>query len=309
MTEIPEPPPTHDAGSGFARPSSDGDGESDKEDERNATLNDDEKIAALTKAIRLLQGPRITSPKSARSPLPVPEFAAFFSRHGRHEAKMTACRGLQATVVDFFVGASEQRIQVTPSVYDLIYGSGPHAIMNAARDRHSSDLELSFRWYHLPANNVCSLLLCHDPRESANFIPPHEVGMGRGRTYHFYHPFKQGLTVSRISWNSTWPKVTVGHGFCLRSSSTNLVYLDTGTHGPKLDDCHLRDQGQYSILPRYAYWLPQQLLFGPWLTSLHIDDDIDVGDDAVDCIFSAVSADGQHTSPLLLTHLDTVPAF
>ncbi|KAK0656301.1 hypothetical protein B0T16DRAFT_451888 [Cercophora newfieldiana] len=67
---------------------------------------------------------------------------------------MATCRGLQATIVDFFIGASEQRIQVSTSVYDLIYGRGPHATMNTARGYDLNDTEPSFRWYHLPANNL-----------------------------------------------------------------------------------------------------------------------------------------------------------
>lgn len=174
-----EPLPTHKTGEGLGGSSGagDGDGDVDKAVDRHATQDDDETVPVPTKTSQLLQGPLITSQKSALSPPPVPEFAAPLPPPDQHEARMATCRGLQATIMDFFVGASEQRIQVNASVYDLIYGSGPHAIMNAARGYHLSDMEPSFRWYHLPANNVCSLLVCNNVRGSTDFSP-HKVGMG-----------------------------------------------------------------------------------------------------------------------------------
>lgn len=157
----------------------DGHGDTDKAAvDQHAAQDDDETIPAPAKTSQLHQGPLITSPKLAQSPPPVPEFAAPFPPPDQQQARMATCRGLQATIMDFFVGASEQRIQVSTSVYDLIYGSGPHAIMDAARGYHLTDMEPSFRWYHLPANNVCSLLLCNCDREGADFVSSHKVGMG-----------------------------------------------------------------------------------------------------------------------------------
>jgi hypothetical protein len=162
MTE-PLPIQETDEGLGGSSGASDGDGDGhcDKAVDQYVIQNNDETIPVPAKTSQLLQGPLITSPKSALSSPPAPEFAAPLPPPDQHEARMATCRGIQATIMDFFIGTSEQRIQVSASVYDLIYGSGPHAIMDAARGHQLSDMEPSFRWYHLPANNVCSLLLCN----------------------------------------------------------------------------------------------------------------------------------------------------
>lgn len=244
ITEMTEPPPTHGTGEGLGGSTQNGvgngDGHGDTDNavvDRHAAQDDDQTIPVPAKTSQLHQGPRITSPKSAQFPPPVPEFAAPFPPPDQQEARMATCRGLQATIMDFFVGASEQRIQVNASVYDLIYGSGPHAIMDAARGYHLTDMEPSFRWYHLPANNVCSLLLCKCDREGADSISSHKAGMGRGKGALFprYRP-KQGLIVSRISCGVAWLRATMQHGYCLMSLSTSLVYLAIGIRRLKLDD-------------------------------------------------------------------------
>ncbi|EGC42775.1 ankyrin repeat protein [Histoplasma capsulatum var. duboisii H88] len=67
--------------------------------------------------------------------------------------KFNSCQGFQGTIIDFFLEGTEKRIEKTASVYDMLYGKGPEAIMNSAK-KSKMDKQASFRWYHLPANNV-----------------------------------------------------------------------------------------------------------------------------------------------------------
>ncbi|EEH10557.1 serine/threonine-protein kinase ripk4 [Histoplasma capsulatum G186AR] len=66
--------------------------------------------------------------------------------------KFNSCQGFQGTIIDFFLEGTEKRIEKTASVYDMLYGKGPEAIMNSAK-KSKMDKQASFRWYHLPANN------------------------------------------------------------------------------------------------------------------------------------------------------------
>ncbi|QSS48970.1 serine/threonine-protein kinase ripk4 [Histoplasma capsulatum var. duboisii H88] len=67
--------------------------------------------------------------------------------------KFNSCQGFQGTIIDFFLEGTEKRIEKTASVYDMLYGKGPEAIMNSAK-KSKMDKQASFRWYHLPANNI-----------------------------------------------------------------------------------------------------------------------------------------------------------
>ncbi|KAK4446784.1 hypothetical protein QBC34DRAFT_356004 [Podospora aff. communis PSN243] len=186
-----EPLPTNETGEGIG--GSNGDGAA----HRDAPRGEGETVPASPMTSRLLQGPVIASPKSRESPPPAPEFRAAFSPADQHEARMATCRGVQATVVDFFVGVSEQRIQVNASVYDLIYGSGPHAIMNAAMGQQLTDGEStsSFRWYHLPANNlewVEHLLGRHMSQDNHETRLPEEMKRKLGLSRHQHRRTKAG---------------------------------------------------------------------------------------------------------------------
>ncbi|KAK2798189.1 hypothetical protein FQN51_007875 [Onygenales sp. PD_10] len=108
-------------------------------------------MKGLLRSDRLLQGPSIerrkTKPKAHFTQPVLP---------GGQVDKLNACRGFEGTIIDFFVEETEQRIEKTVPVYDLLYGSGAESIMNSAKEKMESmvDRQRSFRWYHLPANNM-----------------------------------------------------------------------------------------------------------------------------------------------------------
>ncbi len=106
----------------------------------------------LLRSDQLLEGPKI---KKSRTNSEL-RFVHLPSLPADQPDKLTACHGFEATIVDFFVRDSEQRIQVSSSIYEILYGKGPEAIMNSAKGTTSSGEEPRFRWYHLPANNVCN---------------------------------------------------------------------------------------------------------------------------------------------------------
>ncbi|KAI0159824.1 hypothetical protein GGR57DRAFT_438740 [Xylariaceae sp. FL1272] len=67
--------------------------------------------------------------------------------------KMTALHGYRAAVVDFFVDdKSEERIEKSVSVYELLYGKQDVIQAPLGIDRRGN--QRNFRWYHLPANNI-----------------------------------------------------------------------------------------------------------------------------------------------------------
>ncbi|KAI9640930.1 hypothetical protein NHQ30_010771 [Ciborinia camelliae] len=112
-------------------------------------------IMDLLQSDLLLQGPSITNPKTnPEARFTVPSIPA------DQIDKINACRGFDGTIVDFFVRESEQRIQKTASIYEMLYGKGPEAIMNAAKGTRLEEQKRSFRWYHLPANNVRFFIRC-----------------------------------------------------------------------------------------------------------------------------------------------------
>lgn len=72
---------------------------------------------------------------------------------------LNACNGFKATIVDFCLGDPDQRIQASPSMYEILYGKGAEAIMASAKEEAKLGAQQRlFRWYHLPANNVGSSL-------------------------------------------------------------------------------------------------------------------------------------------------------
>ncbi|OJD16063.1 hypothetical protein AJ78_03736 [Emergomyces pasteurianus Ep9510] len=105
-------------------------------------------MVELLRSDRVLQGPSISKRKTGMEVqytvpvLPTDEVN-----------KLNACQGFEGTIIDFFVEETEQRIEKTVSVYDMLYGKGAEAIMNSAKAK-KLDKQRSFRWYHLPANNM-----------------------------------------------------------------------------------------------------------------------------------------------------------
>ena len=114
--------------------------------------SDNADILRLLRSAQVLRGPRVskqlrrattrTQTLVARNPAPLDD-----------QNKMVACRAFQATIVDFYVGESEERIEKTVPIYDVLYGQGAEGIMRDARAGEKEG-KPSFRWYHLPANNV-----------------------------------------------------------------------------------------------------------------------------------------------------------
>jgi ankyrin repeat protein len=116
------------------------------------------RVMDLLQSDPLIQGPSSVDPK----PIPKARFVAPSLPAGQGN-KTYACRGFEGTIIDFFIGETEQRIQKTVSIYEMLYGKGPEAIMNAAKGKELEDRKRDLRWYHLPANNVgyCSLNTHH----------------------------------------------------------------------------------------------------------------------------------------------------
>ncbi|KAH6889253.1 ankyrin repeat-containing domain protein [Thelonectria olida] len=113
----------------------------------------DPNILQILRTPQLLHGPRISGQgqptRSGTSRTLIARLAPPFDDN----TKMMACHAFKATVVDFYLGEREQRIQKTVPIYEVIYGQGANSLMNAARDGQIQD-KPSFRWYHLPANNM-----------------------------------------------------------------------------------------------------------------------------------------------------------
>ncbi|KAK2746815.1 hypothetical protein FQN57_002857 [Myotisia sp. PD_48] len=106
-------------------------------------------LMKLLRSDRLLQGPSILTERL----FPEPQTKIPRLRSDEHD-KRAACHGFEGTIVDFFVGDTEQRIEKTASVYEILYGKGPDAIMNSANRTQIKTPKCEFRWYHLPANNM-----------------------------------------------------------------------------------------------------------------------------------------------------------
>ena len=110
-------------------------------------------IIELLQSSQVIQGPSLTNPDPTvieRRFTPKPFLPA------DQVNKQNSCRGFEATIIDFFLGEREQRIQVSASIYDVLYGKGAEAIMDSEKGSMLSEQQRKFRWYHLPANNVSS---------------------------------------------------------------------------------------------------------------------------------------------------------
>ncbi|KAH8586377.1 hypothetical protein B0O99DRAFT_644610 [Bisporella sp. PMI_857] len=67
-------------------------------------------------------------------------------------AEKEACLAFHATIVDFYSGDGPPHI-AKPTVYDLLYGVGPKAIMEESKPTTAYGKPFH-RWHHLPANNI-----------------------------------------------------------------------------------------------------------------------------------------------------------
>ncbi|EPE36603.1 Ankyrin repeat-containing protein [Glarea lozoyensis ATCC 20868] len=112
--------------------------------------SDKPQILSLLDTDYVLQGPSMNTPQapSQRRFTHVPALPP-----DQHD-KLQACFGFKATIVDFYLGDRERRIQKSPSMYEVLYGDGPEAIMTKARGNKMKGENPKFRWYHLPANNI-----------------------------------------------------------------------------------------------------------------------------------------------------------
>lgn len=112
----------------------------------------DADMVRLLKSTPIMRGPKTSKRRQgqsrkertivARNPAPVHD-----------QNKLIACHAFKATVVDFYIEETEERIEETVSLHDLLYGKGPKGVMADGRKDQAKG-EASFRWYHLPANNV-----------------------------------------------------------------------------------------------------------------------------------------------------------
>lgn len=88
---------------------------------------DDDELLRILRLDRLLQGPEIgakrSDPELYFRSVQVPE-------KPKDPEKAAACEAIHAEVVLFYIGRREQRSQpVSVSIYDLIYGKGPNALL------------------------------------------------------------------------------------------------------------------------------------------------------------------------------------
>ena len=105
----------------------------------------------------LLEGPPIDGPRPKRDAEQGFTLVRSLPPPGPDEIdKFNACRGFELTMVAFFIGEREKRLQISTPVFDVLYGRGPEAIL--ASNIEGSKVEgekVDFTWYHIPANNVC----------------------------------------------------------------------------------------------------------------------------------------------------------
>lgn len=112
----------------------------------------DADMMRLLKSTPILRGPKTSKRRQGR-PRKKRTMVARNPAPAHDQNKLIACHAFKATIVDFYIEETEERIEETVSLHDLLYGKGPKDIMaDARKDQAKGDA--SFRWYHLPANNV-----------------------------------------------------------------------------------------------------------------------------------------------------------
>ena len=86
----------------------------------------DNAMMQLLQSSQLLEGPSMINPSTN----PETRFIYTPALPADNIDKLYACRGFEATIVDFFGGDRERRIQVSSPIYDILYGKGPEAIVS-----------------------------------------------------------------------------------------------------------------------------------------------------------------------------------
>jgi len=104
----------------------------------------DNAMIQLLQSSQLLEGPSMTNPTTT----PETRFIYTPSLPADNIEKVYACRGFEATIVDFFGGDRERRIQVSSPIYDILYGKGPEAIVSQPTLRRSILINYQ-RWHRL----------------------------------------------------------------------------------------------------------------------------------------------------------------
>lgn len=109
----------------------------------------------LLQADTVFQGPRMKSNMNEQPKESFTMLRPALPPTWGERAKLVACHGFDATIIDFFIGGErEQMIPKRASVHELLYSHGPEAIRSRLDNRRPD-----FTWYHLPSNNVCNLAI------------------------------------------------------------------------------------------------------------------------------------------------------
>lgn len=113
----------------------------------------DESVKGLLERPPIVRGPSVVP--RARSPPPLIPYA----RQGKEASHPS--HHFRATVLDLWFPDTqeedfhEERSQfATPTVHNLLYGEGPNSIMLPLQGDMPKNKPATFRWLHLPANNV-----------------------------------------------------------------------------------------------------------------------------------------------------------
>ena len=117
-------------------------------------------ILRLLHSAQLLRGPKVSKKQRKRAARKEQTLVALLPAPLNDQKKMVACHAFQATIIDFHISESEERIERTVSIYDVLYGRGTEALMGEAR-QGKIEGKPTFRWIHLPANNVRGQLSTH----------------------------------------------------------------------------------------------------------------------------------------------------
>jgi hypothetical protein len=124
-----------------------------------AAARHDADILRILRSSQVLQGPRVVSrderrERSRRILMKTTQTLVARNPAPRDDQnKMLSCHAFKVDIVDFYIGESEKRIERTVPIYDILYGRGAEAVMREAASGQIED-KPTFRWYHLPANNV-----------------------------------------------------------------------------------------------------------------------------------------------------------
>ncbi|KAK7227047.1 hypothetical protein V2G26_015050 [Clonostachys chloroleuca] len=104
----------------------------------------------LLQADTVFQGPRMKSNMNEQPKESFTMLRPALPPTWGERAKLVACHGFDATIIDFFIGGErEQMIPKRASVHELLYSHGPEAIRSRLDNRRPD-----FTWYHLPSNNM-----------------------------------------------------------------------------------------------------------------------------------------------------------